>query len=78
MKRLRRKPVSMIQRFEAAVQTISNQIDALLPEGYTATVNVAEGDYTAPVAGTADNPKGTAGSITYTVTITSDTMHPIQ
>ena len=58
---------------EAAVQTISNQIDALLPEGYTATVNVAEGGYTAPVAGTADNPKGTAGSITYTVTITSDT-----
>ena len=58
---------------EAAVQTISNQINALLPEGYTATVNVAESGYTAPVAGTADNPKGTAGSITYTVTITSDT-----
>lgn len=58
---------------EAAVQTISNQINALLPEGYTATVNVTEGGYTAPVAGTADNLKGTAGSITYTVTITSDT-----
>ena len=60
---------------EAAVASLTEQFNKALRsicEGYTATVNVAEGGYVAPVAGTAENPKGTPGSITYTVTITKD------
>ena len=56
---------------QAAAQIVAQVKEALKNDDYDVTVAVS--NFSAPVAGTANNPQGTNGSITYTVTITSKT-----
>lgn len=54
---------------QAVAQIVAQVKEALKNDDYNVTVNVSS--FVAPVAGTAENPEGTAGQIVYMVTITN-------